>query len=284
MSCCATVDDTFSNQCLICIVKYQYYERSVLSTMDNFKYCSKMNKPILLEYYLNIIPLHYFTKRERLFERHYSHPAVFKQLLEDNLTSYWSRDSIRLYVKDMASLKKLLPDSKAITKLFKNSRASPIIAAIGNSALIQILLDNGHDVNERDSQNQTPIMRACCRVCLETIDVLLANGADISLKDDYGTTALQYAIESRSHQVYDRMLSIPTSLNLINMQDTSGNTVLHYAAEFSLELCKTLIALGALIKENECGQVPLDFADVFGELNTVEYFTNMYAEIIIDIE
>ena len=56
--------------------------------------------------------------------------------------------------------------------------------------LLQLIKEEGLDVNERDVGGLTPLMKAAARDHTEAIAVLLDNGADINATDNSGYTAL----------------------------------------------------------------------------------------------
>lgn len=60
---------------------------------------------------------------------------------------------------------------------------------------IPILIANGADVNYRDEEGKTPLMRAAKNSDTAILDILLGCGADVNLADEAGMTALMYAAQ-----------------------------------------------------------------------------------------
>ena len=127
-------------------------------------------------------------------------------------------------------------------------------------------------INEKNEHGFTPLMLACRNVntCsnIETIQILLNNGADVNLQDNDGDTALMHSsgqepkLTSINVSVVKLLLQHKTNPNLV---DISGRTSLLYMSgrpgNFNYEIAKLLLEHGAdpNIQEN-FGATPLQFA------------------------
>ncbi len=79
----------------------------------------------------------------------------------------------------------------------------------GRVAILKILINEFADVNERDSQGQTAIMRLVQQAptdnTIQTLELLLQHNASLSARDDEGLTAFQYADANSNQYWADRL-------------------------------------------------------------------------------
>ena len=132
-----------------------------------------------------------------------------------------------------AGAKAIMPDTK-------------ILFFVDRYEILEMLLKNGANIEERDDKGRTLLIDLCCRIgwdiknfvgfkCIELIDWLLSKGADINAKDN------------------------------------DENTGLFFAVEYCLELAELLLDKGADIKaRNNLGLSPLLLAVKLGRINTVK--------------
>ncbi|WP_039459275.1 ankyrin repeat domain-containing protein [Candidatus Jidaibacter acanthamoebae] len=116
-------------------------------------------------------------------------------------------------------------------------------ARIGNTARIESLLNEGVDINSRDSDRDTALMRAALVGNLEVVKYLLAHGADPDLQNNYYWTALMIAsLEGHFEEV--RCL-VEHGANM-NLSDINGDTALTIAeVHGKLEISEYLVKAGA---------------------------------------
>lgn len=70
-----------------------------------------------------------------------------------------------------------------------------------NKTLVQVMVENGADVNLVDSRGMTPLMHSAKIHDPWISRFLVNNGADSSIKDLYGRTALDVAKEAKNWRV-----------------------------------------------------------------------------------
>jgi len=97
----------------------------------------------------------------------------------------------------------------------------------GRTAVVELLLAAGADVNEKEAGGRTALHYAAWENHAAVIELLLAAGADINAKSNYGGTALHYAAEQGHASVVELLLAAGAD---VNAQSTAGWTALHYAA------------------------------------------------------
>ncbi len=92
-----------------------------------------------------------------------------------------------------------------------------------NPELINILVKNGADVNDRAHRDRTPLMLACWHnASLKMIEALIKNGADVNAKDEGGMTALMRAVDSHKDiKVIELLLKNGADVNAVNRRGES---------------------------------------------------------------
>jgi ankyrin repeat protein len=101
-------------------------------------------------------------------------------------------------------------------------RSSPIVIAsdIGNSNIVEMLLENGANINDTDECGSTALMKASIYNHINIIKLLLSKGVDIHEKNIHnGATAILYACLHSQKETIQLLLS-----NGASIYDTIGNT------------------------------------------------------------
>lgn len=113
----------------------------------------------------------------------------------------------------------------------------------GDLEKVRKLVAEGTGVNEKDSNNVTPLMYASGAGHIDVVTFLLENGASVNSKNDIGNTALSYATEKFHINVAKILLQKGAD---INAQSESGQTVLMRALyQDNKEVVQFLLQNGA---------------------------------------
>lgn len=128
-----------------------------------------------------------------------------------------------------------------------------------NYDILQLLLENGASVNEKDARGSTVFLHALTSANLEPIKFLLYHGADITVVDNLQQTALHYAAHNSRPDVIQFILDKGCDTE---RADEAGFTALHTAALFEkFEACEFLFSMDANVnKRTKSGQTPLTLA------------------------
>lgn len=96
------------------------------------------------------------------------------------------------------------------------------------SAVREILVDRGADVNALDAHGRTPLFHAVMH-SHDTVEFLLACGADVDARDNHGTAPIHLAVRNGQDSTFVVGLLMASGADLAGTDD-SGRTVLHYLA------------------------------------------------------
>ncbi|HET8804632.1 MAG TPA: ankyrin repeat domain-containing protein [Aequorivita sp.] len=102
--------------------------------------------------------------------------------------------------------------------------------AYGNTdkTIFQFFLEAGADVNQKDSDGNTPFLNAASRNTLEMVQLLSKNVKDYNTTNNKGQTALLLAIGGNSPEVVQYLLQNGSDAMA---KDASGNNAAYYLAE-----------------------------------------------------
>lgn len=188
----------------------------------------------------------------------------------------------------------LLADHRVLLRAFDDAglTALHVAADLGNSQMIELLLDNGERVdvnaktrtassytalhtaaeagyvdcmrsllraganaNARSAHRRTPLHLACKLAFVDCAQLLLEYNADVNAQDEDGRTPLHVSVSKSPWSMPLVRLLVEHEAN-VNVSDSFGYTVLHVAALNELEQCvEYLILNGANVAARTVGNI-----------------------------
>lgn len=111
----------------------------------------------------------------------------------------------------------------------------------GNLESVRSLVDNNHELIDYQAKIDgfTPLIAAAWNRQVDVVVYLLGQQADVNVQDFSGKTALHYAAQKGFWEVIGRLF-IRNDI-LVNKKDMNGDTPAHLAAKTDEEVCANLI-------------------------------------------
>jgi ankyrin repeat protein len=75
-----------------------------------------------------------------------------------------------------------------------------------DETVMKVLLEKGADIESKDNEGRTALMRAAIYDQKTIVKLLLEKGADVNSKDNAGHTALWFAYKDRHQSIVDLLL------------------------------------------------------------------------------
>ncbi|OXA61426.1 protein fem-1 homolog C [Folsomia candida] len=146
-------------------------------------------------------------------------------------------------------------------------------AAAGNLKIVDLLVQNGANVNSTTRTNSTPLRAACFDGRSDVVKYLVKAGADIEIPNRHGHTCLMIACYKNHYFIAKYLLQQGAD---INRKSVKANTALHDCAESgALAILKLLLSKGAKFDLDSYGMSPILAASVAGNANIVEYLLSV---------
>ncbi len=132
-------------------------------------------------------------------------------------------------------------------------------AANGHTALIEVLIEYGANINTMTSNGMTPLHTATLHHAQAVVKLLVAHGANVNTMFANGHTPLHWATIKGYADIVALLLSADAN---VNAQSNGGRTPLHWAAlKGHALLVKLLLAHGSdSSARDELGHTPLAWA------------------------
>jgi len=156
-----------------------------------------------------------------------------------------------------------------------------VAAEGGNKTALQLLLDMGADINERNSKyyDHTALLEAVGNNHLSCVKLLTERGADAKISSSYQRTVLHYAAFDGHEQIMKFLLDdVVETRKLVDVKSTTGNTALHDCSFIdgrpaaTVEIAKMLLQAGATLTiKNDYRQTPYEHARSWGNKELAKY-------------
>ena len=82
-----------------------------------------------------------------------------------------------------------------------------IAAEGGNKEIVEILINNGANINAKDEYGETPLMSACKMGRNEVADFLIKNGANVNEKSNLGNSPLSLAKKQGHKEIAELLIA-----------------------------------------------------------------------------
>ncbi|XP_054722688.1 LOW QUALITY PROTEIN: uncharacterized protein LOC129232581 [Uloborus diversus] len=170
-----------------------------------------------------------------------------------------------------------LSDKQCVNAIDKGNKKSftalHIACREGHIDVVRVLIRHKANVDKLTNAQQdklTPLMLASQKGHLDIVNLLIEHSAQVEMKDKKQRTALTHAVINGHAHVTSYLLRLGANPN---STDSSGNTLVHYAAAYGWYFCmKLLIEAGASLNlPNDWKITPLSLAFMKGHMGLVDF-------------
>lgn len=145
------------------------------------------------------------------------------------------------YARDVSKLRVLLRERTAVADHSEAILALGEAACDNHAEVVEILVEEGVDVNGIDPSGLTPLTRAAYGGSVPMVKRLLAAGAAVNLPDSRGMTPLHYAAVRQSLDLTQLLIGVGADPEL---RDNSGNSPLDLARQRHVYLSSRMPLIG----------------------------------------
>lgn len=137
----------------------------------------------------------------------------------------------------------------------------------GFTSTVSSLLENGVDVNAKDSCHETALIKASFKGYIEIVEMLLEKEADVNAKDEDWYTALMRACQQGHTQIVSMLLDKGA---VVNAKTINGATALIQAScKGDTQIVKLLLEKGADVNAKSEGRTALMWASRYRHRDVV---------------
>jgi ankyrin repeat protein/GTPase SAR1 family protein len=164
---------------------------------------------------------------------------------------------------------------------FQGSSISPFVLALASGftdAMAHLIREGSFDMEDRSFVNRTPLFWACFLESKDIVELLVDNGADINARCQQGQVPLHISVENGSNRITEFLISRGADVSMV---DDERQTPLNLASESgNTKLARQLIDSGADVShETADGFTPLSMASGEGYVELAKLLIKRGAEV-----
>ena len=188
-------------------------------------------------------------------------------LLGDKVNALYGAKSLLCWAKEFENdeVARVLEEKGAVEKVISAEEAKKLglelieKAEVGDLDAVIELVGKGANVDEKNNNDDTPLMWASGDGTVEVVKALLDAGAKVDEKDEDDVTALMCASGWGHVEVVEALLGAGAK---VDEKDEDGDTALIFASRYGcLDVVKTLIENGAKVDiKNNDGKTAMSLA------------------------